>query len=64
MLILQYLTLWFRFRFRVGVRVIVIQLYNEKHGSLQHFLCVTVGREQDSEAKVYGFKSWSGERVS
>ena len=53
---------------RVGVKyiyiIIVIYLYNKKHGNLQKFLFGTVGREQDSEAKVYGFKPWSGQRVS
>ena len=52
---------------RVGVRVryilIIVYLYNKKYGSLQQFLCGKVGREQDSEAKVYGFKPWSGQQT-
>ena len=35
-----------------------------KNGSLQQFIGGTVGREQDSEAKVYGFKPWSGQKVT
>ena len=44
--------------------ITVIRLYKKKHGSLQQFLCGKVGREQDSQAKVYEFKPWTGQQVS
>ena len=44
--------------------ITVIRLYKKKHGSLQQFLCGKVGREQDSQAKVYKFKPWTGQQVS
>ena len=63
---------FFRFKVRVVIRVrvrvkyiiIVLYLYNKKHGNMYRLLYGTACGEQDSEAKVYGFKPWSEQQVS